>query len=80
MEINPLVVTKQGEVIALDAKINFDDNALFRHKDMAALRDVDEEDPREAAGRKSTTSATSAWKATSAAWSTARAWRWPRWT
>ena len=48
VEINPLVVTKQGEVIALDAKINFDDNALFRHKDLAALRDADEEDAREA--------------------------------
>ena len=48
VEINPLVVTKQGEVIALDAKINLDDNALYRHKDLAALRDPDEEDPREA--------------------------------
>jgi succinyl-CoA synthetase beta subunit len=48
VEINPLVVTRQGEVIALDAKINFDDNALFRHKELAALRDPDEEDPREA--------------------------------
>ncbi|HEY2030033.1 MAG TPA: ADP-forming succinate--CoA ligase subunit beta [Myxococcales bacterium] len=48
VEINPLVVTKQGEVIALDAKINFDDNALYRHKELAALRDPDEEDPREA--------------------------------
>jgi succinyl-CoA synthetase beta subunit len=48
VEINPLVVTKQGEVIALDAKINFDDNALYRHKNLAALRDADEEDPREA--------------------------------
>jgi succinyl-CoA synthetase beta subunit len=48
VEINPLVVTKQGEVIALDAKMTFDDNALFRHKDIAALRDPDEEDPREA--------------------------------
>jgi succinyl-CoA synthetase beta subunit len=47
VEINPLVVTKQGEVLALDAKMNFDDNALFRHKDLAALRDPDEEDPRE---------------------------------
>src|SRR4029079_3861681 len=44
---NPLVVTKQGEVLALDAKINFNDNALFRHKDLAALRAPDEEDPRE---------------------------------
>ncbi|MFL5371598.1 MAG: ADP-forming succinate--CoA ligase subunit beta [Myxococcales bacterium] len=47
VEINPLVVTEQGEVLALDAKMNFDDNALFRHKDIAALRDPDEEDPRE---------------------------------
>ena len=48
IEINPLVITKQGEVLALDAKINFDDNALFRHQELAALRDPDEEDPREA--------------------------------
>jgi succinyl-CoA synthetase beta subunit len=47
LEINPLVVTKTGEVVCLDAKINFDDNALFRHKDMAELRDPDEEDPAE---------------------------------
>ena len=46
-EINPLVVTKQGKIIALDAKINFDDNALFRHKDLEALRDPAEEDPAE---------------------------------
>ena len=48
VEINPLVVTKQGDVIALDAKINLDDNALYRHRELAALRDPDEEDPREA--------------------------------
>ena len=47
LEINPLVVTKTGDVICLDAKVNFDDNALFRHKDMADLRDPDEEDPTE---------------------------------
>jgi succinyl-CoA synthetase beta subunit len=47
VEINPLVVTRQGDVVALDAKVNFDDNALFRHPDVAALRDPDEEDPRE---------------------------------
>jgi succinyl-CoA synthetase beta subunit len=47
VEINPLVVTKAGEVLALDAKINFDDNALYRHKDVAELRDLDEEDPKE---------------------------------
>ena len=47
MEINPLVVTGSGEVIALDAKMNFDDNALYRHPDIAKLRDPDEEDPAE---------------------------------
>jgi succinyl-CoA synthetase beta subunit len=47
LEINPLVVTKEGRVICLDAKINFDDNALFRHKDIAGLRDPEEEDPAE---------------------------------
>jgi succinyl-CoA synthetase beta subunit len=47
LEINPLVVTKDGQVVCLDAKINFDDNALFRHKEVAALRDPDEEDPME---------------------------------
>ena len=46
-EINPLVVTKGGAVLALDAKITLDDSALFRHPDLAALRDPDEEDPRE---------------------------------
>jgi succinyl-CoA synthetase beta subunit len=47
VEINPLVVTGAGEVVALDAKMNFDDNALFRHRDVADLRDEDEEDPAE---------------------------------
>jgi succinyl-CoA synthetase beta subunit len=47
VEVNPLVVTKGGEVMALDAKFNFDDNALYRHPDVAALRDTAEEDPRE---------------------------------
>ncbi len=46
-EVNPLVITVGGEVIALDAKMNFDDNALYRHPDVAALRDPDEEDPKE---------------------------------
>ena len=46
-EINPLVVTKANEVIALDAKLNFDDNALFRHDDIEQLRDENEEDPAE---------------------------------
>jgi succinyl-CoA synthetase beta subunit len=47
VEINPLVVTGSGDIICLDAKINFDDNALFRHKDIEELRDEDEEDPSE---------------------------------
>src|SRR5213596_2342838 len=47
VEVNPLVVTKKGEVLALDAKFNFDDNALYRHAEIAAMRDVAEEDPRE---------------------------------
>jgi succinyl-CoA synthetase beta subunit len=47
VEVNPLVVTKKGEVLALDAKFNFDDNALYRHPEIAAMRDMAEEDPRE---------------------------------
>jgi succinyl-CoA synthetase beta subunit len=45
VEVNPLVVTHDGRVLALDAKLNFDDNALYRHKEVAELRDVNEEDP-----------------------------------
>jgi succinyl-CoA synthetase beta subunit len=48
VEINPLVVTTSGELIALDAKINLDDNALYRHPELEALRDASQEDPREA--------------------------------
>ena len=47
IEINPLIVTAEGNLLALDAKVTFDDNAMFRHKDYAALRDTDEEDPLE---------------------------------
>jgi succinyl-CoA synthetase beta subunit len=47
VEINPLVVTGAGEIVALDAKISFDDNALFRHKDLESLRDDSEMDPKE---------------------------------
>jgi len=47
VEVNPLVVTKKGDVLALDAKLNFDDNAIYRHPEVAALRDIAEEDPRE---------------------------------
>jgi len=46
-EINPLVITQDGKVLALDAKINFDDNALYRHAEFAEMRDLDEEDPLE---------------------------------
>jgi succinyl-CoA synthetase beta subunit len=45
VEVNPLVVTRDGRVLALDAKLNFDDNALYRHKEIAELRDIHEEDP-----------------------------------
>ncbi len=47
VEVNPLVLTPDGDVLALDAKFGFDDNALFRHPDIAAMRDPEEEDPRE---------------------------------
>ncbi len=47
VEINPLVTTKNGQLLALDAKVNFEDNALFRHEDILALRDLGEEDPKE---------------------------------
>ncbi len=47
VEVNPLVVTTKGEVLALDAKFNFDDNALYRHPEIVAMRDIAEEDPRE---------------------------------
>ena len=46
-EINPLILTGDGRVVALDAKLNFDDNALFRHPEVVAMRDLDEEDPAE---------------------------------
>ena len=51
-EINPMIVTTQGEVKALDAKMSFDDNAMFRHKDVAELRDTNEEDPKEVEAKK----------------------------
>jgi len=51
IEINPLCVMEDGQLVALDAKVNIDDNALFAHPETAALRDVSQEDPREAAAR-----------------------------
>ena len=47
VEVNPLITTKDGKLLALDAKVSFDDNALFRHPDIVALRDLNEEDPKE---------------------------------
>ena len=47
VEVNPLVTTPAGDVLALDAKVNFDSNALFRHPDVVELRDLTEEDPKE---------------------------------
>ncbi|MCW5829364.1 MAG: ADP-forming succinate--CoA ligase subunit beta [Deltaproteobacteria bacterium] len=52
VEINPLIVTAEGDVVALDAKLNMDDNAVFRHKDWEGLRDLNEEDPRETEAKK----------------------------
>lgn len=49
VEVNPLVLTKEGQVFALDAKLSFDDNALFRHDEILKMRDISEEDPREVA-------------------------------
>jgi succinyl-CoA synthetase beta subunit len=52
IEINPLIVTSSGDLVALDAKINLDSNALYRHQDLAALRDITQEDEKEAAATK----------------------------
>ena len=52
LEINPLVTTKDGRVLALDAKVNFDDNAMYRHPEVEALRDPSEEDPQEIEAKK----------------------------
>ena len=67
VEINPFITCTDGRLFALDAKMNFDDNALFRHPDIRELRDLTEEDPLEVEAR-STASTTSSSTATSAAW------------
>ena len=67
IEINPLVVTEDGALLVLDAKINVDDNALFAHPDLAELRDPSQEDPKESVAR-STGLAMSRWTAISAVW------------
>ena len=56
IELNPLVVTGSGDLVALDAKMGFDDNALFRHPEIEALRDEDEEDPTEREGQRNSLS------------------------
>ncbi len=53
LEVNPLILTKSGELVCLDAKVGFDDNALFLHPEIAALRDISEEDPKEVEATKS---------------------------
>jgi succinyl-CoA synthetase beta subunit len=79
VEVNPLVVTRTGEVMALDAKVSIDQNALYRHNDVMSLRDLSEEDPPRSR-RRATASPSSSSTARSAAWSTAPAWRCRRWT
>jgi succinyl-CoA synthetase beta subunit len=79
VEINPLAITTDGQVVALDAKFNFDDNALYRQKDVTAMRDTTEEDPAKSP-RANSASTTSASTATSPASSTAPASPCPRWT
>ena len=68
-EINPLIITRDGKVLALDAKLNFDSNALYRHPDIVAMRDLDEEDPAEIEASKFDLSAPSRSTATSVVWS-----------
>jgi succinyl-CoA synthetase beta subunit len=81
VEINPLVLTTSGDLIALDAKMGFDDNALFRHAEVREMRDITEENPKEEKSKlQSSTSVTSRSTATSAAWSMAPAWPWRPWT
>ena len=79
VEINPLVVTGAGDVIALDAKVNFDDNALYRHPDVEEMRDETKKIPPNSK-RPSTSSTTSSSTVTSAAWSTVPVWPWRPWT
>ena len=79
LEVNPLIVLKEGHLRVLDAKVSFDNNALFRHPEIVELRDTTEEDERRSR-RRNTTSPMSRSTAISAAWSTAPASPWRRWT
>ena len=67
VEINPFITTTDGRLFALDAKMNFDDNALYRHPEIRELRDIDEEDPLEVEASKYSLT-TSSWTAMWAAW------------
>ena len=78
-EINPLVITEDGDLVALDAKMIFDDNALYRRADIVELRDFDEEDPKEADASGHGINYI-ALDGRSAASSTGPAWPWPPWT
>ncbi len=80
IEINPLVVTAADEFVALDAKLTFDDNGLFRHPEIEELRDETEEDPTRARGRAPESQLRRAWMGPSGAWSTVPASPWRPWT
>lgn len=79
LEINPLVVTKTGELTCLDAKVSFDSNALYRHPDIVEMRDFEEEDPAEVEASKHDLSYVKL-DARSAAWSTVPVSPWRQWT
>ena len=79
LEINPLILTAEGDLLCLDAKLNLEDNALFRHLRIRDLRDYDEEDPMEIEASQYDLFLHRPWTAISAAWSTAPAWPWRPW-
>jgi succinyl-CoA synthetase beta subunit len=78
-EINPLVITGEGKLLAVDGKMVLDDNALFRHFELAEMRDADDRTLEEQEARRHGLSYVKL-TARSAAWSTAPAWPWPPWT
>ena len=78
-EINPLVITEDGRVVALDAKITLDDNAMFRHKDLVDLRDLNEEDPLEVEASKFGLNYIKL-DGNVACMVNGAGWRWPPWT
>ena len=80
IELNPLVINSAGDLIALDGKLNCDDNALFRQAKLEAMRDVSQDDPRWRLRPPSTISTTYRSTAILPAWSTAQVWPWQPWT